>query len=221
MDNVSLDIPSHRDDKPAGRIRQKNEQIILRAAEAEFAASGFKGATMNRIAERAGLPKSNIHYYFKSKQQLYAEVLAVIIELWDSALNELDAEAEPAAVLPGYIRAKMQLAWEYPAASRVFAKEILSGAPRLQTYFHEGYSAWFARKEAVFQAWIDAGRMQPLAPAHVIFLIWSATQQYADYAVQMAAALGKPALTATDIELATATVTDIIVRGIGARLPDS
>ncbi|MNS91495.1 Bacterial regulatory protein, tetR family [compost metagenome] len=46
----------------AGRIRQENEALILRAAEYVFARAGFAGATMADIALRAGVPKSNLHY---------------------------------------------------------------------------------------------------------------------------------------------------------------
>ncbi len=215
-ENVILNVPSHQDEKPTGTIRKKNEHNILSAAEAEFAANGFKGATMNRIAERANLPKSNIHYYFGSKLQLYSEVLSRIVELWDSALNDLDSNEEPAESLRRYVEVKMQLSRDYPLASRVFAKEILSGGPRLKKYFNHEYSEWFERKTAVFKEWARQGKIQPLDPAHIIFMLWSATQHYADFAVQMAAAMGQDALTDEDFDKATATVAGIIIRGIGA-----
>ena len=210
-----MDIGSHRTDKPGGRIRQKNEQIIIAAAEAEFAANGFKGATMNNIALKAGLPKSNIHYYFKNKLQLYIEVLINIIDLWDNALNELDADSEPAVALREYIACKMRFSREYPLASRVFAKEILSGAPRMKQYFNEGYHEWFQRKTEVFTKWAQQGKIDTVEPAHIVFLLWSSTQHYADFEVQIAAALGKKSLGKKDFEEATEALTKIIIRGIG------
>lgn len=210
-----MEIASHRTDKPGGRIRQKNEQIIIAAAEAEFAANGFKGATMNNIALKAGLPKSNIHYYFKNKLQLYIEVLINIIDLWDSALNELDADSEPAAALREYIAAKMRFSREYPQASRVFAKEILSGAPRLKDYFSKEYQDWFKRKTDVFSKWAEQGKIDAVEPAHIVFLLWSSTQHYADFEVQIAAAMGKKSLGKKDFDEATDALTRIIIRGIG------
>nr|WP_290583701.1 TetR/AcrR family transcriptional regulator [Ketobacter sp.] len=210
-----MEIGSHRADKPGGRIRQKNEQIIIAAAEAEFAANGFKGATMNNIALKAGLPKSNIHYYFKNKLQLYIEVLINIIDLWDNALNELDADSEPAAALREYIAAKMRFSREYPLASRVFAKEILSGAPRIKQYFSSEYREWFLRKTDVFSKWAQQGKIDPIDPAHIVFLLWSSTQHYADFEVQIAAALGKKSLSKKDFDEATDALTKIIIRGIG------
>ena len=212
-----LDIASHRAGKPAGRIRQKNEQVIIAAAEAEFAQHGFKGATMNNIAERAGLPKSNIHYYFKNKLQLYAEVLTNIIDLWDTAFNELDPEREPAEALRAYIRQKMQFSHDYPQASRVFAKEILSGAPRLQEFFNADYRDWFEQRTEVFRQWAAQGKIEAIAPEHIIFLIWSSTQHYADFGVQIAAATGKKRLSQGDFDRATDALCKIVVRGIGAR----
>ena len=54
-------------------IREHNQQQILVAAEQEFVLKGFRGATMQGIADRAGLPKANVHYYFKSKKNLIIE----------------------------------------------------------------------------------------------------------------------------------------------------
>lgn len=212
-----MEIESHRTDKPSGRIRQKNEQVIIAAAEAEFAANGFKGATMNNIALRAGLPKSNIHYYFKSKLQLYIEVLINIIELWDNALNELDANSDPAQALHSYVHAKIRFSREFPLASRVFAKEILSGAPRMKNYFNNEYRDWFQRKTEVFRKWAEQGKIDPIDPAHIVFLLWSSTQHYADFEVQIAAAMGKKSLGKKDFDEAADVLSRVIIRGIGYR----
>lgn len=212
-----LDIAAHRSERPSGRIRQKNEDMILAAAEVEFADHGFKGATMNNIALRAGLPKSNIHYYFKNKLQLYAAVLVNIIELWDSTLNELDANAEPGECLRNYITRKMRFARENPLSSRIFAKEILSGAPRLENYFSDDYRRWFNQRIQVFHDWAAQGKIDNVDPAHVIFMLWSVTQHYSDFEVQIASALGKPALTVEDFDAATESICQIVLRGIGVR----
>lgn len=212
-----LDLASHKSEKPAGKIRQQNEKKIIAAAEREFALHGYAGATMNNIAQRAEVPKSNVHYYFKNKLQLYAEVLTSILDLWDSALNELDASEEPEVCLRNYITTKMAFSRKYPYASCVFAKEILSGAPRLKDYFTTGYQEWFSRKTRVFEAWIEQGKMQSVDPAHVIFLIWSSTQHYADFSVQISAAIGKKRLTKEDFDKATETLITIIFNGIGIK----
>ncbi|MET0534176.1 MAG: TetR/AcrR family transcriptional regulator [Steroidobacter sp.] len=208
-------IDAHRGRKVAGRIRQKNEQLILSAAEEEFARHGYKGATVNNIARRAGLPKANIHYYFNNKIELYAAVLSGIIELWDGTLNELQPEDDPAAVLPAYIAAKIRFSHEYPLASRIFAIEIINGAPNLVGYFNDEYREWFKGRTAVFRAWMEQGKIAPLDPAHLIFLLWSSTQHYADFACQINASLGVESLADADYERATQTLTQVILRGIG------
>jgi TetR/AcrR family transcriptional regulator len=208
-------IDAHGGRKVAGRIRQKNEQLIISAAEEEFARHGYKGATVNGIARRAGLPKANIHYYFNNKIELYAAVLSGIIELWDGTLNELQPEDDPAQVLPAYIAAKIRFSREYPLASRIFAIEIINGAPNLVGYFTEQYREWFKGRTDVFRAWIEQGKIAPVDPAHLIFLLWSSTQHYADFACQIHASLGNQSLTDADFEVATRTLTQIVLRGIG------
>lgn len=208
-------IDAHHGRKVAGRIRQKNEQLILSAAEEEFARHGFKGATVNGIAQRAGLPKANVHYYFKNKLELYVAVLSGIVELWDGTLNELQAEDDPATVLPVYIAAKLRFSREYPLASRIFAIEIINGAPNLEGYFNDGYREWFRGRTEVFRAWAEQGKIEPVAPEHLMFLLWSSTQHYADFACQIKASLGRESLTEQDYEAATRTLTQIVLRGIG------
>lgn len=215
-----IQLESHKTNGLAGRIRKENECKILAAAEAEFARHGYKGASIQKIADHAGLPKANIHYYFRSKLKLYAAVLAHILELWDGLLGELNPAGEPAVELEAYIRAKMRLAKEHPQASRIFGIEIMSGAPHLQEYFKDGYQDWFEERTAVFAVWIAQGKMDPVDPAHLIFLLWSSTQHYADFACQISAALGKQgqALANSDYEQATGTLLQIILKGCGVTL---
>ena len=212
-----LRIDAHRGRKAVGRIRQKNEQLILSAAEEEFARHGYKGATMNSIAQRAGLPKANIHYYFNSKLDLYAAVLSGILELWDGTLNELSADDDPAKVLPAYIATKMRFSRDFPLASRIFAIEILNGAPNLVEYFSDDYRAWFRSRTEVFRRWAELGKIDAVDPAHLIFLLWSSTQHYADFACQIKAALGRNSFDDSDFQTATETLTKIILQGCGIR----
>lgn len=213
---MPLDISSHTGEKPAGRIRQRNEQLILAAAEQEFATCGFKGASMRDIAERANLPKANIHYYFKNKLGLYFAVLSDIIDLWDSTLSNLKEEDDAASSLTEYLRKKIEFSRDHPLASRIFASEIISGGPNLGSYFTEGYEEWFRSRTAVFEQWQQQGKLDSaITPGHLIFLLWSSTQHYADFALQISSALGKKALEDQDYEQAIETLTHIILKGCG------
>ncbi len=215
---MPLEIHSHKSEKPAGRIRQRNEQLILAAAEQEFASCGFKGASMREIALRANLPKANIHYYFKNKLGLYFAVLSDIIDLWDSTLSNLKAEDDAASSLTHYLRKKIEFSRDHPLASRIFASEIISGGPNLDSYFTEGYEEWFKSRTAVFEQWQQQGQLDAaIAPGHLIFLLWSSTQHYADFALQVASALGKETLEDQDYEQAIETLTHIILKGCGIK----
>ena len=211
-------IDSHQTEKErnVGKIRQHNETLILRAAEEEFAEKGFAGASINAIANRAGLPKANIHYYFKNKMGLYVAVLSNIIDLWDETLGSISVDDDPADVLPNYIRRKIAFSQEYPMASRIFASEIISGAHNMKAYFSDDYHGWFSGRVAVFQQWMDEGKLDAeITPEHLLFMIWSTTQHYADFAVQIAAALNKSSPDDEDFKAAQKTLTHIILKGCG------
>lgn len=208
-----------RTSKKPGRIRQQNEARIVQAAEVEFAQHGFKGTSLNAVAERAELPKSNILYYFKSKHGLYGAVLADILEMWNQAFNEVTADADPAEVLYAYIESKIRYSATHPLASRIFAMEIVQGAPHLAQYMATDLNAWVLDRAQVIQQWIDNGQIKTVDPSHLIFMIWSTTQHYADFGTQVAWALGKEKLEDEDFKRATETVAQVILGGIGLELP--
>ncbi|AYN14248.1 TetR family transcriptional regulator [Pseudomonas monteilii] len=217
---MTLEVPAHRlsaSGKPAGRIRQKNEQAIIQAAEDEFARHGFKGTSMNTIALKAGLPKANLHYYFNNKLGLYIAVLSNIIELWDSTFNALSVDDDPGEALSQYIRTKMEFSRRNPQASRIFAMEVISGGTCLTEYFSADYREWFRGRAAVFQAWIAAGKMDPVDPVHLIFLLWGSTQHYADFATQICQVTGRSRLTKQDMEDASNNLIHIILKGCGIK----
>jgi TetR/AcrR family transcriptional regulator len=201
----------------AGRIRQENEALILRAAEHVFARAGFAGATMADIATRAGVPKSNLHYYFRTKQALYRAVLAHTLQLWLSETDIISAEHDPRLALEQYIRAKMRLSASHPDASRVFANELLHGAPEIGGVLRQVLHELIERKAMVIRAWIDDGHMAPVDPYHLFFTIWASTQTYADFEAQVCAVLGVSQLDADDFERATEHLVTLMLRGCGLR----
>jgi TetR/AcrR family transcriptional regulator len=198
-----------------GQIRAANRERILGAAEKVFARAGFNGATMAAIADAAGLPKANLHYYFGGKPELYREVLAGTLHGWLAPMDGLAPEADPRQALDAYIRAKMAMSAARPDASRVFANELLHGAPVLGDLMRGELRAMVRRKSAVIDGWVARGRMAPVDATHLFFTIWAATQTYADFDVQVRAVLGRSRLTARDHRRATAHVVSLILRGCG------
>ena len=171
------------------RIQLKNEGRILDAAQEVFATYGYHGATIDEVADRAGISKPNLHYYFKRKRDLYLAVLRRTLEIWLVPLRELDRTGDPAEEIGNYIAQKVQLSRRFPAASRVFANEIVQGAPFLKGYLQTNLREVVERKAAVIQHWIDEGKLAPIDPYHLIFLIWAATQHYADFIPQIKAVM--------------------------------
>jgi TetR/AcrR family transcriptional regulator len=202
-------------DHPKGLIRQANEALILGAAEQVFARAGFGGATMAAIAQASGLPKANLHYYFGSKGVLYREVLARILHDWLAPAQAITPEADPRTAIEAYIRAKMALSAQRPHASKVFANELLHGAPVVKTLLATELRDLVTAKAAVLQGWIHEGRMAPVNPVHLFFTLWAATQTYADFDVQVCAVLGRPELTTHDHSQATEHVVSLLLRGCG------
>lgn len=200
---------------PAGRVRQKNEPVIIAAAEQEFLDYGFKGASMKRIAERANLPRPNIHYYFKNKLDLYGSVLKDIVELWNASFDLIKSEDDPYTALSAYIHAKVMFSKTNATASRIFASEIIHGAPYLSEYLNTDFRLWMKGKAEVIQSWIDQGKMTQVDPIHLLFLIWGATQHYADFGVQIRAAMGKETLSDEDFDNVADTMTKVILGGCG------
>ena len=198
-----------------GLIRQTNEALILLAAEKVFARAGFGGATMAAIAEGSGLPKANLHYYFGSKEVLYRAVLARILNDWLVPTHGITVDAEPRAALDEYIRAKMALSAQRPDGSKVFANELLHGAPVIKELLLTDLRQLVLGKAAVVQGWIDAGRMAPVDALHLFFTIWAATQTYADFDVQVSAVLGTDSLAPAHHARATEHVVSLILRGCG------
>ncbi|WP_210542874.1 TetR/AcrR family transcriptional regulator [Rhodoferax sp. PAMC 29310] len=203
------------DEPSKGQIRQANEILILTAAERVFAGAGFGGATMAAIAEASGLPKANLHYYFGSKQDLYRAVLARTLEDWLLPLHAITPKADPAQAIEQYIRAKMDLSAKRPHASKVFANELLHGAPVVKTLLMTELRDMVKAKAAVIDGWVASGRMAHVDATHLLFSIWAATQTYADFDVQVSAVLGVESLQEAHYARATDHVVALMLRGCG------
>jgi TetR/AcrR family transcriptional regulator len=198
-----------------GNIRQKNKALIFSAAKKEFVTYGFKGASIKRMSERANIARANIHYYFKDKTDLYQQLLSNIIEVWNRDYDTLSTDNEPEQALSDYIRAKVMHSKNDPDASRIFASELIHGAPVLNEYHNSDFKVWLSSKVTVIESWINQGLIDDVNPHHLLFLIWSSTQHYADFNVQVVAALNKEAMDDDDYEQVVTSLTNIILKGCG------
>ena len=197
-------------------IRQQNETLILQAAEKVFAEAGFGGATMQLIADVAGLPKANLHYYFISKEELYRKVVQNIFEIWLNAAGSMDSAPGPVEGIGAYIDAKMEISRRHADGSKVWASEVMHGAPVIQDYLETTLREWTAGRVALIQAWIDDGRMAPVNPEHLLYMIWATTQHYADFGHQIETLNRGAPRSDAQWRAAKASVKSMILRGIGA-----
>ena len=177
--------------KGATRIQRRNREAILDAALEVFSAQGFRGATLDQIAERAGLSKPNMLYYFASKEAIHEALLAGLLDTWLDPLRALDPKGEPVAEIMAYVHRKLEMSRLYPRESRLFANEMLQGAPRIMAALTGDLKALVDDKAAVLQDWARQGHIADLPPHHLIFSIWALTQHYADFDVQVRAVLGE------------------------------
>lgn len=195
-------------------MREETERVILDAAEVVFAESGFGGATMQAIALASGLPKANLHYYFASKEKLYRRVVERIFTIWLEAADSFETSASPEVALRRYITRKMQLSREHRYGSKVWANEVMHGAPIIQDYLETALRRWTETRITVIRGWIAAGHIRAFDPRWLLYMIWATTQHYADFAHQIET-LNGGALNDQQWEEATETVCGIILRGIG------
>ncbi|WP_421696398.1 TetR family transcriptional regulator C-terminal domain-containing protein [Aestuariivirga sp.] len=196
------------------RIQAQNEELILKAALEVFSAYGFRGATVDQIAASCGLSKPNLLYYFRRKEDIYVAVLEHTLQDWLEPLRQMDAAGEPIAEITRYIRAKIRMSRDNPAASRLFANEILHGAAAIGGFLKGPLRQLVDEKAAIIQGWIAEGRLNPVDPQHLIFAIWATTQHYADFDAQVSAVTGNP----PDVmQKAEETLTTLFVEGLRPR----
>ena len=200
------------------RIQAINRQIILDAALEVFSTYGYRGSTIDQIAEKSGMSKPNLLYYFRRKEDIYLSVLETTLATWLEPLERLDADGDPIDEISKYIRLKLEMAREMPLQSRLFANEILHGAPAIGEFLRGPLKDLVDGKSKVIRRWVAEGRLTQIDPVHLIFMIWATTQHYADFDVQVRAVLGESGLSdageADPISVAEITVMTIFRNGL-------
>ena len=172
------------------RIQEENEERILEAALDVFSTHGFRGSTIDQIAEAAGMSKPNLLYYFRTKEDMHRRLIQRLLDTWLAPLKEMRAEGDPLSEIRSYIRRKLEMARDFPRESRLFANEILQGAPRIYDALEGPLKQLVDEKAAIIRRWALEGKIAKSNPYHLIFSIWATTQHYADFDVQVRAVLG-------------------------------
>ena len=201
-------------DKKQGKIRIQSQEKILLAAQDEFITNGYKGATVQSIADLAGLPKANVLYYFKNKENIYHAVLEQTLNMWDQGIGDIEYKDGPKVAIEKFVSSKVQMSFNHPKSSKIYAMEIIQGAQHLKEFTRTYLRKWVREKSKIFQQWIDEERMLNVDPINLIFLIWSSTQHYADFDNQILTVMNRADYEEEDIEHVTQFLTQFILRGL-------
>lgn len=205
--------------KTGKRTRAVNEKrgIILAAARETFSLYGIHGTRVEQVAERAGVSKTNLLYYFPSKEALYLAVLQEILDVWLAPLKAFREDLAPLVAIREYIRSKLEVSRDNPQASRLFCLEMLQGAPVLNAELSGALKALVEEKSAIIAGWVASGKLAPVDPHHLIFMIWASTQHYADFASQVEAVTGKTLQDEAFFNSTVENVQRMIIEGIRPR----
>ena len=193
--------------------RDEITAAIRQAAIAEFAANGLNGASTQAIADRAGITKTRLHYYIRSKEDLYLEALQHILSVWAELFHGLDLSAGPEQFLRDYIGRKLRHALDHPEVARMFTGEVMRGAPLLRPLWEPSRAA--TRQAAqVIEGWIAAGLIRPVDPVLLQIHIWALTQHYALHLTEARFMLDLPDDAPLHLDRIAAEVTDLVLRGL-------
>lgn len=203
---------SHRSQQD---IRAQNQALILAAAEEEFVLQSYRGATMQGIADRARLPKANIHYYFKNKKNLYKAVLHSIIQEWNEGLVTMTVDSDPKTVIEKFVRTKLHQAFANPNRHKLFALEVIGGAPHLHDFMSTTMKEWALDKTQVMKTWHEQGKISIADPLQLLILIWATTQRYAEFETEIVGLMEKNAYDKQDEARAAEFLVPFILRGCG------
>jgi TetR/AcrR family transcriptional regulator len=196
----------------AARLRK--QELILLEAERQFARFGFEGVSLDGIAAELGISRQNMLYYFSSKDELYGAVLDAVMESWLGSMDVMARKSDPEAAISSYISAKLCFSRDRPSGSAVFTREIMAGAPRYADKLAERVIPKLRADVRAFEGWARQGLIERVNFTHLMFVIWSATQAYADLAPQFALLIGKPRLDDGDFAAAHALITHLVMRSL-------
>lgn len=196
------------------RAANQKRRTILSAALPLFSQFGLHGTSLERVAESADVSKTNLLYYFPSKEALYIALLEDLLEVWLAPLKAFSAEQNAITAIEHYILLKLTVSRDHPQASKLFCLEMLQGAPLLTHTLNTALKQLVDEKSAIIQGWIDAGQLAPIDPLHLLFTLWATTQHYADFGVQVAAVSGTSLDDPAFFQQTFDNLKRIIIRGI-------
>lgn len=192
----------------------KKQEAILAEAERQFARYGFEGVSLDSIAAALDLSRQNLLYHWPSKEELYRAVLDSVMGEWMANMNAITQADDPETAVHAYIAAKLHFSRERPSGSAVFTREIMAGAPRYADVLKDQVMPLLHADVDRFERWATEGRIARVDFTHLMFLIWSSTQAYADLSSQFSLFMGKPRLDDADFAAAQGLIAGLVWRSL-------
>ena len=162
--------PSPRSAARRPRVAGESRARLFAAAATEFAARGFAGASVDRIAEAAGVNKAMLYYHFHSKAGLYGEILR---DMFAAVATRVEAATAPGADPAAHIRAMVEAiareAEARPHFPSIWLREIAEGGTHVDKGTLQVIAGILQRLASVVDAGVAAGRFRPVNPLLVQF----------------------------------------------------
>lgn len=197
------------------RVRDVLERRILFEAERIFAERGFAGTSVASIASAAGLSKQNLMYYFPTKLVLYKRVLEDVLDDWLHCMQMFAHSTQSIDLaLVDYINAKFEFSRRRPFGSRVFALEVIGGAKNYGKELKARVVPALRDDIAALNRSMKRNGLGSVSAEHLFFIIWAATQSYADFSAQMELILDRRPLSSADFDQGRATLSSLVLNTI-------
>ena len=155
-----------------------------------FRKTAFAVRPLTRLPRRLASANPTCCITTPPKKRFFKAVLEELLDTWLDPLRAMDPDGNPIEEIQAYVARKLEMSRDYPRESRLFANEIVQGAPRMLETLSTDLKELVDEKAAVLQHWMDAGQINQTHPKHLLFSIWALTQHYADFDVQVRTLMG-------------------------------
>lgn len=151
---------------------------IVEAAMEEFSEAGFSGARVARIAEKAGVNKALLFYYYRSKEKLYGAVLKTVISRVVSPLIEFIEKVDTAQeFIESFPVLHMRLAEKNQRLIRIGVGHFIGRPSGISPEAAQVFRSTIGKIKEPFlhkvEGWIRSGQIRAEDPYHFIFNVIS------------------------------------------------
>jgi len=206
---VTNELPSSRDK-------------ILDVAESLFARRGYAGIGLREVADASGLSKSSLFHHFRSKEQLYHEVLRRMLRLIRERMDALTAEASPGRQLERWTCQLIDLFAEHPTVPRLLLRGLFeeedAAAPEAEAT-EAMLADVLSGAERLIQRGVDCGELRRVSAPHTLQTLIGATVYHFASAEVGEGILGRPLFSAEEVARRKREVIGLLRHGLFERAP--